>query len=109
MDTNDVRRRFGLIRDSMLSTFVERADTVEVVLTAAIAQEHVCLLGPPGTGKSAVITAMVSCFTGARLFDTQLTKFSTEDEVCGAVSLPALKAGSFERNTTGFLPGCEVA
>lgn len=108
MDTNDVRRRFGLIREGMLSTFVERADTVEVALTAAVAQEHLCLLGPPGTGKSAVITALVACFSGARIFDTLLTKFSTEDEVCGPAKLSALKQDRFERNTDGYLPGVEV-
>jgi len=104
----DVRRRIGLIRDGLLATFRERTDVVDALLVAFIAQEHVCLLGPPGTGKSAIVSALTACIDCAAYFETLLTKFSTEDEVCGAVSLPALKAGKFERNTAGFLPSAHV-
>lgn len=108
IDTNDVRRRLGLIRDGMLARFHERTDTVDVVLVSAIAQEHVVLLGPPGTGKSAVLSAFTRCVTGARLFDTLLTRYSSEDEVCGPAKLSALKLDRFERNTDGYLPGVEI-
>lgn len=109
IDTNDVRRRLGLIRDGMLARFHERTDTVDVVLVSALAQEHVVLLGPPGTGKSAVITAFTRCVTNARLFPTLLTRYTSEDELCGAADLIALQAGKYKRATDGMLPSVEVA
>lgn len=105
----NLQPKFAAVAAAMSACFVERADTVEAVLLAAIAQEHIVLLGPPGTAKSATIRALTSCVTGARLFDVLLTKFSTEDEVCGPAKLSALKQDRFERNVDGHLPGVEIA
>lgn len=109
VDVQAIRAKFASIRAAMLATFAERDDTVEAVLVAAVAGEHVCLLGPPGTGKSATVQAFAACVTGATYFDTLLTRFSTEDEVCGPAKLSALKQDRFERNTAGHLPGVDVA
>jgi len=109
VDLGDLRRRFAAIRDAMLRTYVERDDAVECIMLSALCQQHPLLLGPPGTGKSHLIGALTRCISGARYFSTLLTKFSTEDEVCGPAKLSALKQDRFERSTDGHLPGCEVA
>lgn len=108
-DLGDLRLRFVAIRDAMHRTYVERDDAVECILLSALCQQHPLLLGPPGTGKSHLIGALTKCISGARLFSTLLTKFSTEDEVCGPAKLSALKQDRFERSTDGHLPGVEVA
>ena len=105
----DVRRRIGLIRDALNGAFAERADVVDMLLAAFIAQEHVVLLGPPGTGKSAVVRALTACVDGAAYFERLLSKTSTEDEVCGPLAMSALRNDRYERATAGMLPQAHVA
>lgn len=109
VDLADVRARFVAIRDAMCATYFERQDAVECIVLSALCQQHPLLLGPPGTGKSHLLTSLTRCIGGARLFSTLLTKFSTEDEVCGPAKLSALKQDRFERSTDGHLPGVELA
>ncbi len=110
MDLNDVRVRLVACRDAMLDAYLERDDAVEACVIGALAQEHVLLLGPPGTGKSHLLNGLTACIVGARQFNTLVTRFTTEDEVCGPMKLSVLKAHDrVERNTDGVLPGVEVA
>lgn len=104
-----VRQRVLAIRTALEATYIERSDAIECILLAALCQQHPLLLGPPGTGKSHLIGSLTRCIDGARLYNTLLTRFSTEDEVCGPAKLSALKADRFERQTDGHLPGVEVA
>jgi MoxR-like ATPase len=97
------------VRAAMRATYIEREDAIECLLLGAIAQQHVLFLGPPGTGKSHLVTALTSCITGCDTFVTLLTKYTTEDELCGPAKLSALKQDRFERATVGHLPAAHVA
>ncbi len=100
--------KIALCREAMGRSFYERTAEIELSWLAAIAQENAVLLGPPGTAKSATVRALTSCVSNARIFDTLLSKFSTEDEVFGPVRLSALKQDRLERALDGLLADCEI-
>jgi len=108
VDLDDVRRRVHVCREAMVASYVERDDCIEALWLAAFAQEHACLLGPPGTGKSHVVTGLMACFQGAT-FDWLMTKFSTPEELVGPLDITKLRNGVSERNPAGKLPCAEIA
>lgn len=92
----------------LAARFPERKDVILGALAAVLAGEHVLLLGPPGTAKSALARAIAQAFGGS-YFERLLTKFSTPEELFGAVSLKALEQDRFARVVTGKLPEAEFA
>lgn len=101
-----------LVRDmraNLAARFAERDSEIHGMLVAALAGEHTLLIGPPGTGKSALARAFADTLAGATYFETLLTRFSTPEEIFGPVSLQGLKQDRFHRVTTGKLPQAHVA
>lgn len=99
--------KFRELRQDLTLRFRERQTVIDGCLAAVLAGEHVLLLGPPGTAKSALARAIAQAF-GGRYFEWLLTKFSTPDELFGPVSLKSLEADRFERITIGKLPEADV-
>lgn len=103
-----VREKFALARQELSAALIERDDEIDAVLTALIANEHVLLVGPPGCAKSLLLDSLLG-WTGGRKFSILLTKFSVPEEVCGTISLTALKEDRFIRVTKGKLPEADYA
>ncbi len=77
-------------------------------MLAAVAGEHVLLIGPPGTAKSEA-ARRVARGLGGRYFEYLLGKFSEPSELFGPTDLRKLKDGLLETATEGMLPEAEVA
>lgn len=103
-----VAAKFAVTRSELGAALIERDQEIDLVLTALVSQEHVLMVGPPGTAKSMLAEALVSWMHGER-FSVLLTKFTTPEEVFGPISVVGLKADDYYRITTGKLPEAHVA
>ncbi len=97
------------IRAELRETFLEREAVVDGVLAALIAGEHVLLVGPPGTAKSMLAEEVCRRIEGGTYFSWLLTKFTTPEEIFGAISLAGLERDEYRRVTTGKLAEAHVA
>jgi MoxR-like ATPase len=96
------------LRQDLNTRFPERRSVIDGALCAVLAGEHVLLLGPPGTAKSALVRAIAQAF-GGTYFERLLTKFSTPEELFGPISLSALEQDRYARVVTGKLPEAHFA
>ena len=72
--------------DTETSQLCLAALQVRLLLLAALAGEHLLLLGPPGTAKSELSRRMAR-LTGGTYFERLLTRFSVPEELFGPLSM----------------------
>jgi len=106
--TSPVTEAQALLRD-LRGAFVERDQESRSLLIALLAEEHVLLLGPPGTGKSALTQALCGALAGSSFFQVLMTRYTVPEEVFGPVSLAGLERDEYRRVTSGYLPSSEVS
>ncbi|GAA6167905.1 AAA family ATPase [Sessilibacter corallicola] len=87
---------------------VDRESLVDLIVLAAVAREHLLIIGPPGTGKSAAVR-QVSKTLGGRYFEYLLGRFTEPSEIFGPVDLTKLQQGIVETATEGMLPEADIA
>jgi MoxR-like ATPase len=87
---------------------VERESLVEAIVLAAVAGEHVLVIGPPGTAKSEAVRRVARGLGGA-WFEYLLGRFTEPNEIFGPVDLRRLREGVVETVTTGMLPEADLA
>lgn len=100
--------RINEIKNFLSSMYVEREEIIKGLITAFIARQHVLLIGPPGTAKSALAADLAKCVTGTNYFQWLLTRFSTPEELFGPVSLKSLEQDTYKRNTKNKLPEAHI-
>jgi MoxR-like ATPase len=87
---------------------VDREALVELVVLAAVAQEHLLVIGPPGTAKSEAVRRAAQTLGGS-YFEYLLGRFTEPNEIFGPVDLRRLREGVVETATAGMLPEADVA
>jgi len=97
------------IQKYLNTKFFEREKEIEALLTALLSGQHMLLIGPAGTGKSALASELSQMIEGANYFQWLLTRFSTPEELFGPLDLQQLKAGNYVRNVKGKLPEAHLA
>lgn len=90
------------------SRFLGKEETIRLLFVSAIAGEHMVMVGPPGTAKSALVRAF-SQTLDAHYYEYLLTRFTEPNEIFGPVDIQAFRSGKYERRIEGMLPTAEIA
>ncbi|MGE7924676.1 AAA family ATPase [Viridibacillus arvi] len=100
---------FKDIQNYLNNKFIEREAEIEGLLVALLARQHILLIGAAGTGKSMLSSELSKIIDGSNYFQWLLTRFSTPEELFGALSLKDLEQGIYKRNVSGKMPESEIA
>jgi MoxR-like ATPase len=74
-----------------------------------LSSHHLLIIGPPGTAKSMLADELCRRIEGANYFQWLLTRFTTPEEIFGAVSLKALEQDDYRRVTDHKLPEAHIS
>ena len=91
----------------MEQSFIDKQEIIRLLLISAIAGEHLLLVGPPGTAKSALVRLFAQ-LVDARYFEYLLTRFTEPNELFGPVDIRAFREGTYTRRTEQMLPEAEI-
>jgi MoxR-like ATPase len=101
------------IERELAASLIERDEVIRASLVALLARQHLVVLGPPGTAKSALVTSLAERIgpqngAGLRSFAYLMTRFTTPEELFGPVSVSGLKRDEYRRITAGKLVEAEL-
>ncbi len=99
--------RFQEAARVLSAAFLDKQEIIRLLLVSAIAGEHMILVGPPGTAKSAIIR-LFSQLIDARYFEYLLTRFTEPNELFGPVDIKQFREGRYTRRTERMLPEAEI-
>ena len=93
----------------MNQLFVERDELIKLMMLAITTGTNLLMLGPPGSGKSAVTYELCGRIENAKYFQWMLNKTSDPSEILGPFSVKEMENDKFMRITTGKLPEAHIA
>lgn len=101
-----VRERLDRFRRALGRWFVDKQRLVDLMTVAAIAQEPLLLVGPPGTAKSDLVLKLRDALgvSEGDYFEYMLTRFTEPSEVLGPIDVRLLREGQWVRRDRGKLP-----
>lgn len=108
-DISAISNTLKTIEGELNQLFVERKEIIHVSMISIVAGTHVLLLGPPGTGKSALVQELCSRIENTKYFQWLLNKTSDPSEILGMFSIKEMERDHFKRITTGKLPEAHIA
>jgi len=99
--------RFQQAAQLLDKSFLDKQEIIRLMIISVIAGEHMVLVGPPGTAKSALIRLFAQ-LVDARYFEYLLTRFTEPNELFGPVDMAAFREGEYRRRINGMLPEAEI-
>ena len=103
------RTKLSAIQTELSQYFVEREDVIKDAVRALVSGQHMLLLGPPGTGKSALVRSLCDRIEQSVYFEWLLNRTSDPSEILGPLSVRAMEQDQFIRKTDGKLPSANIA
>lgn len=110
-EADDLRTRLNLFRTSLGRYFVGKQALIDLMTVAAIAQEPLLLVGPPGTAKSDLVLKFRDALgiSDSDYFEYMLTRFTEPSEILGPIDINELRDGRYVRREQGKLPTARLA
>jgi MoxR-like ATPase len=110
-EADSLRERINRYRTSLGRFFVDKQEIIDLMVVAAIAQEPLLLVGPPGTAKSDLVLKFKDALGISEddYFEYMLTRFTEPSEIIGPIDINLLRDGRYVRLTKGKLPTCRLA
>jgi MoxR-like ATPase len=101
-----LRDRINRFRVALGRHFVHKQTIIDLMTVAAVAQEPLLLVGPPGTAKSELVVKFRDALgiPDHDYFEYMLTRFTEPSEILGPIDVAALKQGHYLRREQGKLP-----
>jgi MoxR-like ATPase len=101
-----LRDRINRFRVGLGRFFVAKQPLIDLMCVAAVAQEPLLLVGPPGTAKSDLVIKFKDALQigDGEYFEYLLTRFTEPSEVFGPIDIAELRAGRYLRRDRGKLP-----
>lgn len=107
VDIAQLSTQFQEVARVLNTHFLDKQEIIRLLIVSAIAGEHMVLIGPPGTAKSALIR-MFSRLLNADYFEYLLTRFTEPNELFGPVDVREFREGRYTRRTEKMLPSAEI-
>src|SRR6516164_7847548 len=110
-EAEGLRKRINSFRKSLGRFFVKKQDLIDLMVVAAIAQEPLLLIGPPGTAKSDLVLKFKDALGLGEedYFEYMLTRFTEPSEIIGPIDIGKLREGRYIRREQGKLPTARLA
>src|SRR5262245_43735108 len=110
-EAESLRKRLANFRKSLGRFFVGKQELIDLMLVAAVAQEPLLLVGPPGTAKSDLVLKFKDALgiTDEDYFEYMLTRFTEPSEIIGPIDINQLRDGRYVRREQGKLPTARLA
>lgn len=106
-DIARISGQFQAIASTLDANFLDKQEIIRLLNISAIAGEHMIIVGPPGTAKSAIIS-MFAGLIDAVYFEYLLTRFTEPNELFGPVDIKEFRDGRYTRRTAGMMPEAEI-
>jgi MoxR-like ATPase len=98
---------FQEVARTLNAQFLDKQEIIRLMMISAIAGEHMVIVGPPGTAKSAMIDQFARLID-ARYFEYLLTRFTEPNELFGPVDIAQFREGRYTRRLEHMLPTAEI-
>src|SRR5262245_52077218 len=108
---DELRKRLNRLRTSLGRFFIAKQELIDLMIVAAVAQEPLLLVGPPGTAKSDLVLKFKDALGIADddYFEYMLTRFTEPSEIIGPIDINLLREGRYVRREQGKLPTAQLA
>ncbi|HTM19461.1 MAG TPA: AAA family ATPase [Kofleriaceae bacterium] len=107
LDITRMSTQFQQIARVLNTHFLDKQEIIRLLIISAVAGEHMVIVGPPGTAKSALIREFARLLD-ARYFEYLLTRFTEPNELFGPVDIKEFREGRYTRRTENTLPEAEI-
>src|SRR6185436_12408014 len=86
-EADDIRTRLNLFRTSLSRFFINKQELIDLMVVAAVAQEPLLLVGPPGTAKSDLVLNFKDALGLGEgdYFEYMLTRVTEPSEIVGPI------------------------
>src|SRR5215468_939591 len=110
-EAEELRKKINRFRTSLGRFFVAKQEVIDLMVVAALAQEPLLLVGPPGTAKSDLVIKFRDALgvPDEDYFEYMLTRFTEPSEIIGPIDINLLREGRYVRREQGKLPTAKLA